>query len=123
VLRILSLSDLKPLEIELPWIGFGLRRENFPSVLRSRLQVEDEFTWGGGRLGPRGRCDLLGTAQGWHGGVDILHEWRGGWARGGVLPVPMATRPIAGPTVMHWSRPRQEVGQGRPSPTGSSRPA
>jgi hypothetical protein len=77
----------------------------------------------GGRLGPRGRCDLLGTAQGWHGGMEILHGRRGGWARGGVLPVPMATRPIAGPTVMHWSRPRQEVGQGRPCPTGSSRPA
>jgi hypothetical protein len=56
-------------------------------------------------------------------GVEILHGRRGGWARGGVLPVPMATRPIAGPTVMHWSRPRQEVGQGRLSPTGSSRPA
>jgi hypothetical protein len=47
VLRILSLSDLKLLEIDSPWIGFGLRWGNFPSVLCSRLQVEDEFDSGG----------------------------------------------------------------------------
>jgi hypothetical protein len=46
VLRILSLSDLKPLEIDSPWIGFGLRWGNFPSVLHSSLLVEDEFGWG-----------------------------------------------------------------------------
>jgi hypothetical protein len=46
VLRILSLSDLNPLEIDSPWIGFGLRWGNFPLVLRSRLQVEDEFGLG-----------------------------------------------------------------------------
>jgi hypothetical protein len=55
---------------------------------------------GGGGVGPRGRCGLLGVTLGCHGGR----------ARGGVLPVVMATGPIAGLTVMEWSRPRQEVG-------------
>jgi hypothetical protein len=108
VLRILSLSDLKPLEIDSPRIRFGLRWGNFPLVLRYRLQVEVESSSGGG-LGPRGRCGLLGVARGWHGGR----------ACGGVLTVAMVT----GPTMMDWSRPRQEVGQGRPSPIGSSRMA
>jgi hypothetical protein len=61
----------------------------------------------GGGLGPRGQCGLLGAARGWHGGQ----------ACSGVLPVAMVT----GPTMMDWSRPRQEVGQGRLSPIGSSR--
>jgi hypothetical protein len=71
---------------------------------------------GGGGLGSRGRCGLLGAAQGWHGGrarggVGMSHGRRGGRVRGGVLLVVMATGPIAGPTVMGWSRPRQEVGR------------
>jgi hypothetical protein len=108
VLRILSLSDLKPLEIDSPWIGFGLRWGNFPSVLRSSLLVEDEFGWGGG-LGPWGRCDLLCVAWGWHGGqvhdgMDISHTQRGGRARGGVLLVAMAIGPIAGLPVLGWRR-------------------
>jgi hypothetical protein len=88
MLRILSLSHLKPLEIDSPWIGL---------------------------LGPRGRCGLLGAAQGWHGGrargsVDMSHRRHDSRVRGGVLQAAMATRPIAGPTVMGWSRSRQEVG-------------
>jgi hypothetical protein len=38
-----------------------------------------------------------------------------------VLTVAMATGLIAGPMVVGWSKSRQEVGRGRPSPIGSSR--
>jgi hypothetical protein len=56
------------------------------------------------------------VARVWHGGwarggMDMSHGHRGGRARGGVLPVAMATGPIAGPTVMGWSRLRQEAGR------------
>jgi hypothetical protein len=69
-----------------------------------------------GGLGPRSQCGLLGVAQGWHGGqarggVDMLHGRRGDRMRGGVLPAAMAIGPIAGPTMMGWSKPRQEVGR------------
>jgi hypothetical protein len=115
VQRILSLSHLKPIDIDSPWIGFGLRLRKFsfgsllltPGGRRVRL---------GGGLGPRGWCGLLGAAQGWHGsrargGVDMSQGRRGGRERDDVLPAAMATGPIARPTVMGWSRPRQEVGR------------
>jgi hypothetical protein len=72
VLRILSLSDLKPFEIDSSWIGFGLRWGNFPLVLRSRFLVEDEFgsgvggggTWAMGSVRPVGRGTGLARRPG-----------------------------------------------------------
>jgi hypothetical protein len=82
VLRILSLSDLKPLEIDSPRIRFGLRWGNFPLVLRSRLQVEVESgsgggAWATGSVWPSRRSTRLAR---WPGVRRRANSGNGHWA-------------------------------------------
>jgi hypothetical protein len=78
VLRILSLSQLKSLEIDSPWIGFGLRLGKFsfdsslPTLGGRRVRLGGGG--GGGGLGHR-----VGAASGaWHG-VGTAAERKVGW--------------------------------------------
>jgi hypothetical protein len=111
VLRILSLSHLKPLEIDSPWIGFGLRlgKFSFDSPLLTpggrRVQLGGEGgAWATGSVWPAG----CGTGLAWRPGTRWLSgawrcapsgngHWANCWANGdGLEQAETRSRPVVG---------------------------